>query len=186
MYAISGLSSVAIDQAYLQIINELPANPGMKQVSMSYGFLESQLSLSQLTTDASYFALMVASNVTPFAATGDFGSEPLHTTGNTTITPESPATDPSVTAVGGTSVFLDSGTGAVTSELAWSGSGGGISKVANSRQVWQTGTGVPTGTTRLVPDVAAIADPNTSVRPIIGGQTVLLGNEPGDAGMGGI
>jgi subtilase family serine protease len=88
-------------------------------------------------------------NVTMTAASGDGG----HSVGY-------PAASPYVVAVGGTSLTINSSTGAWESEVAWSGSGGGESAY-EAEPVYQTGY-QPTGK-RGVPDVAYDADPNTGV-----------------------
>ena len=70
-----------------------------------------------------------------------------------------PAYNPSVIAVGGTTLTL-AGDGSVTSETAWGGSGGGQSWVepepAAQRRVQHSGA-------REIPDVSFDADPNTGV-----------------------
>jgi len=72
-----------------------------------------------------------------------------------------PGSDPSVVAVGGTSLELNPDS-TVASEVAWSLSGGGlVSKFM--RPVWQVAPGLPSGTSRGVPDVAFVADPATGV-----------------------
>jgi subtilase family serine protease len=70
-----------------------------------------------------------------------------------------PAYSPAVIAVGGTSLGLTPA-GAVTSETAWSGSGGGISTY-ESRPAYQDR--VNTFPRRGIPDVSFDADPNTGV-----------------------
>lgn len=75
-----------------------------------------------------------------------------------------PASAPFVTAVGGTTLKLNSG---AWSESAWSGAGSGCSSVY-SKQYWQADQGCPN---RTVADVSAIADPNTGVAvygPVLG------------------
>ena len=62
----------------------------------------------------------------------------------------------------------------MTNESAWSGSGGGISSVF-ARPAWQKGTGVPQGTMRLVPDVAAAADPDDPALIVINGTQSVVG-----------
>src|SRR2546426_3555489 len=52
---------------------------------------------------------------------------------------------------------LSPGCGGYASESAWSGRGGGVSRVF-ARPAFQSGWGVPAGTRRLVPDVALEAD----------------------------
>ena len=69
---------------------------------------------------------------------------------------EYPAASRYVTAVGGTSLFLNPD-GSYNSEIAWSGSGSGCSKY-EAKQPWQLDTGCAR---RTVADVSADADPNT-------------------------
>ncbi len=87
--------------------------------------------------------------------------------------PEVPSVDPNVIAVGGTSLFL-TGTGQVSSESAWTDGGGGISTQFN-RPVWQLGNGIPTGTQRVVPDVASAADPDTGCYVVLNGKVTQFG-----------
>ena len=69
---------------------------------------------------------------------------------------EYPAASRYVTAVGGTSLFLNPD-GSYNQELAWSGTGSGCS-VFESKQPWQVDAGCAK---RMVADVSAVADPNT-------------------------
>jgi subtilase family serine protease len=118
--------------------------PGVSVVSMSWGGSES----SYLTTKDGYFTTPAGhAPVTFVAAAGDSGSEA-----------EWPASSPNVLAVGGTSLRTGSG-GSYGGESAWSGSGGGFSRVY-SVPTYQAG--VVTGH-RAVPDVAYDADPNTGL-----------------------
>lgn len=92
---------------------------------------------------------MSAQGITYMCASGDSG---------TTIEPYSyPNYDPEVLMVGGTIATVN-GSGVRTSEVGWSGSGGGWSTKAvafNTRPSWQVGTGVPTNINfRMSPDVA--------------------------------
>jgi subtilase family serine protease len=89
------------------------------------------------------------------ASTGDFGYGVAF-----------PASSPHVTAVGGTTLNLDSN-GARLNETAWAGAGSGCSTVYNEPS-WQTpnhanmaNNGVCT--MRMIADVSADADPNTGV-----------------------
>src|SRR5207247_1785664 len=100
-------------------------------------------STSQMQTDAQYFASMAGSGVTVFVSSGDGGSSPDSNGGHNGPTQvENPASDPSVTSVGGTSLFLNGTTGSVSSESTWFDGGGGMSVIFN-RPAWQTGSGVP-------------------------------------------
>lgn len=71
---------------------------------------------------------------------------------------EYPAASPYVTAVGGTSLFLNAD-GSYDQELAWSGSGSGCS-ILEPKPTWQKDGGCAH---RTVADVSADADPSTGV-----------------------
>jgi kumamolisin len=176
VYATKDLSTVHIDEAYARIVSDLPSQPDLHQVSLSYGLGETYTTASQVQTDDNYFAELASAGVTVVVSSGDGGSSP-GTSGQDHSGPvqvETPASDPNVTAVGGTTLDVDASTGNVTSETAWANGGGGISIYFN-RPVWQTGTGVPSGTTRLVPDVACAADPNTGGFLILNGAEYIVG-----------
>jgi kumamolisin len=87
---------------------------------------------------------------------------------------ECPANDPNVTSVGGTSLYLNSATGAVSSEAAWSFGGGGSSQFF-ARPTWQSGAGLQAGAYRTVPDVALVADLNTGGYLVLNGQVWIVG-----------
>ena len=169
VYASLDLASNHLDQALQAVINDIPANPSIHQLSMSYGLGELNGSVSQNQTDSQYYATLASKGVTCFASSGDDGS----TDGGSSLQVENPASDPSVTAVGGTSLRLNS-SGAVSSETVWSGTGGGHS-VQFARPAWQTGSGVPSGTDRLVPDVALPADPSTGCLVVLNGSSQQYG-----------
>jgi kumamolisin len=161
VYGVTALTSVALDQAYAQIYNDLPNYPGLKQVSLSFGGDENGAPGSQLQTDDAYFAELASAGVTVFAAAGDDGLV------------QSPASDPNVTGVGGTSLVLNSN-GTIQSETVWSSTGGGLSGFF-SRPSWQTGKGVPGGSMRCVPDVALSSDPNNGGLVIYNGAQYSVG-----------
>jgi kumamolisin len=170
VYATASLASSSLDMAYSRILSDATNNPGLglHQMSMSYGGGEVVIGQSQINTDDQLFLNLVNAGVTPFASSGDNGS----TNGSSSLQVESPASDPNVTGVGGTSLVLDSN-GNESSEVVWNDSsgatGGGASTffTSNSKTIsngtstaswtWQTGTGV-SGNARLVPDVALTAD----------------------------
>jgi kumamolisin len=169
IYATRSLAFAWLDQAYQQIVNDLPSQPTLHQVSMSFGLGETYESAGQMQTDSQFFATIAGQGVTIFVSTGDGGSSP-RPDGNYggPVQVEAPANDPSVTAVGGTTMTLNRSTGQVSTENAWSGGGGGQSTFF-SRPFWQISTGVP-GSGRLVPDVALDADPNTGVYLVVNGS----------------
>ena len=169
VYATQDLSFEHVDQAFQQILTDLPNEPTLHQLSISLGGGESAVPTSQLVADAQYFALIAAQGVSIFVSSGDTGSS---VDGSLQVSYF--ASDPSVTAVGGTSLFLSTCSGNTLSEIAWDGSGGGISTFF-SRPDWQVGSSLPTGTTRLVPDVASAADPDTGSVIILDGVQVQIG-----------
>lgn len=177
VYGTTDLSFVNVDQAFQAIISDLPTQPDLHVVSISLGAGENDVPPSQLQTDAQYFATMAANGLSIFVSSGDSGSEEGGITQVSYF-----ASDPSVTAVGGTSLSLNTATGTVSSETAWSGSGGGMSGFF-ARPAWQVGNGVPPGSTRLVPDIASAADPSTGALVILGGFQYQFGGTSWSAPM---
>ena len=127
-------------------------NLGAKQVSMSWGAAE-------FSGETSYDSHFNKSGVSFFAASGDNGSGVIW-----------PAASPYVVAVGGTTLSLDAN--GLASEVAWSGSGGGVSayeKKPTYQSGWQSTTA------RTVPDVSYNANPST-------GFPVYISNYNGSTG----
>ena len=176
VYAAGSLAFTDLDKALQNIISDLPNQPGLHQLSISLGLGETYLSSSsQMQTDAQYFATLASAGVSVFVSSGDAGSNPSSTGGSGGPQQvEYYSSDPSVTGVGGTTLNLNTSTGAVTSETAWSGSGGGTS-ITFSRPSWQTGAGVPTGNFRLVPDVCLVANPSTGAYVYLNGSVQQIG-----------
>jgi len=172
------------DQAMLRIISDLSSQPQMHQLSVSYGSNEDQYSSSQMKTDAQYLATIAGKGVSVFFASGDGGSRPDPNSGlygsNDPPQVGYPASDLSVTGVGGTTLVAQnySGTNPGYTESAWfsdsGGSGGGVSQQFG-RPAWQVGEGVPSGSQRLVPDVAAAADPNDGAYLVYNGTAYAVG-----------
>ena len=180
IYAIGSLRTDYANAAYLQIYNDLPAQPGLHVVSLSFGSYELQMSQVSWQTTSQYFASLASSGVTVFAASGDGGSNPNSTNGHYDATAPVqtwyPASDPNVTGVGGTNLTLSTTNGTETSETGWSGSGGGISTLFTSRPAWQVGAGIPTTPGgRLVPDVAALGNPDTGFYIYLQGKGTQAG-----------
>ncbi len=168
VYATHDLTDPHLDRAYQQIYQDAKTLTGLRQISLSYGIGETEVSTAQLQTDAQLFANLASIGITVFASSGDDGSTP-----DGTLQPGSPADDVNVTGVGGTSLVLDNA-GAVSGETAWDGSGGGISGFF-ARPSWQKGPGVSAGTKRLVPDVSLPADPQTGAVVYLNGVRVEYG-----------
>ena len=127
------------DTAINAAINVAKAITGVHQVSMSFGSDESVSTVD--TTEYNQ------TGVTFFASTGDTANERSY-----------PALFPNVIGVGGTKLLFSSGV--VTSETAWSSSGGGPSTVI-ARPTFQNIVSAIVGTKRGSPDISALADPAT-------------------------
>lgn len=167
-------------------------------VSQSFGTAEGAFgSIASLQNLRHAFQTGTAAGITFVAASGDDGStgaakQPVGKGGATLPTPEVgwPASDPLVTAVGGTNLctspfdgtVIDSADGPADCssgdrETAWNGSGGGFSKVF-ARPDYQAGVAaIPSGT-RGVPDISMNASCGTYV--------VVLDTAPGYGGYYGV
>ena len=131
--------------------------------------------------------------ITVCVSTGDDGSEAQVQDGRAHV--NYPATDPSVLAVGGTTLHKKSGqVPAIASELVWndgpgSGTGGGISDYI-AVPSWQQGIVPPSINPtnfqgRAIPDVAANADPDTGYLTYSGGQFGIVGGTSASAPLWG-
>ncbi len=189
LYASQSYGFSNLDEVYQQIYTDVTNHPeyGIHQMSMSYGLGETYTTDSQVQTDDQYFLELASAGVTLFASTGDGGSTPGPNGGGDVSGPlqvYTPASDPNVTAVGGTSLYLNSD-GSVNSETVWNSSSvfgstntsatGGGQSIYFNRPYWQSGTGVPAGTARLVPDVSSAADPSTGAVLIFNGTQYTIG-----------
>ena len=134
-----------------------------------------------------------AQGITFFSSTGDWGA---YDQGFGQTLPYGgllyPSTDPFVTAVGGTSLYMNTtagylqyppanATGTYGYETAWSwdnargwSSGGGFSSFI-ARPTWQTGPGIPSGNARGAADVAWDGDPETGVLVNLEGVFYIYG-----------
>jgi kumamolisin len=185
VYASGSLQFSALDQALDRIIADLPANPGLRQLSISLGLGETYMGgpSGEVAAQHMRFLKLAAAGVNVFVSTGDAGSNP-DPTGHSPTGPlqaEYESTDTAVIAVGGTSLFLKAD-GSVASEIGWAAGGGGRS-ILFKRPPWQTGNGVPAGTDRLVPDVCAAADPSTGAFLVLHGKTMGIGGTSWSAPM---
>jgi kumamolisin len=185
VYASGSLQFSALDKALDRIIADLPANPGLRQLSISLGLGETYMGGPDGEVAAQHmrFLKLTAAGVNIFISTGDAGSNPDQTGHSPTgpLQAEYESTDPSVIAVGGTSLQL-AADGSVAAETAWSAGGGGRS-VLFPRPPWQVAPGVPSGSDRLVPDVCAAADPNTGALLILHGRPMGIGGTSWSAPM---
>ena len=120
-------------------------------ISMSFSEAES-CSTADLADQHAAFERAVAQGITLVAASGDHGPMQPTCDGPPVLAVGTPASDPLVTAVGGTNLVADPTSGAYQSETAWSHSGGGFSSVY-SRPGYQAPF-QKNNAARGVPDVA--------------------------------
>ncbi|MBE3560674.1 MAG: S53 family peptidase [Ktedonobacteraceae bacterium] len=156
-------------------------------ISLSVGTSESCYTDAEIGAWHNVFRQARERNIGVFVAAGDTGSNAgvCDEAGNLVSNGQGvlyPASDPLVTAVGGTTLFA-SRTGVYQRETVWNRSqttggatGGGFSRIF-TRPAYQDGL-ARTGSQRGIPDVAYVADPLTGV-PIVSsflvpGQTVIL------------
>jgi subtilase family serine protease len=125
-------------------------------ISMSFSEAESCPSAGFLADEHATFERAVDEGITLVAASGNNGGLQRDCTGAFVPAVGTPASDPLVTAVGGTDLTVDASTNAYASEVAWSGSGGGFSSVYG-RPSYQAPFNK--NKARGVPDVAWHASP---------------------------
>jgi kumamolisin len=153
------------------------ANDGCAVMSISWGDSESGWSNSDMQATEAAAAAAVAAGMTVFAAAGDNDADDDDNNGQPSV--DCPASCPSVVGCGGTTK-PQSGT-----EIVWDnsppgqpngeGTGGGYSAVFPV-QAWQVGVpAAPAGLGRMVPDVAANADPNTGYTIYAHGASTVIG-----------
>src|SRR3954452_20377986 len=141
----------------------LHATPPPDSVSISWGAPESNWTQQARNAMDAVFAQLVAQGIPVFAASGDGGSADGTGSDVTTV----PASAPHATGCGGT-VLAGSGT-TITSEVAWPGSGGGVSKVFPA-PAYQSGLGL---SGRGVPDISGDAAPQSGYTVFVGSTSPL-------------
>jgi kumamolisin len=160
------------------------ATPTPAAISISWGASEDSWTAQARGALDEAMADAAALGVTVTAAAGDDGSADQVQDGHAHV--DFPAASPHALACGGTRLVADAATGAVTSETVWNNgagggaTGGGVSG-AFALPDWQGGAGVPTRsgsqgrTGRGVPDVAAVADPQTGYQVRVDGSDTVIG-----------
>jgi subtilase family serine protease len=140
-------------------------------------FLDSSGTYTTTGFGPTEFAALAAEGIATFVSSGDSGAQACAAFA-TLPNPSAdcvnyPASDASVTAVGGVTTPLDNAGRFVGPMTAWgqqtasgaAGSGGGISAYI-PQPVWQTGTGITVGN-RNLPDISLEADAATGVATIV-------------------
>ena len=148
-------SDVGLEDA----IEDAANDPTLHSVSNSWAFGgEAEWGAEDpfLLVSQNSFALAAAAGTTFYFSTGDSG----------TFQSGFPSDSQYVVAVGGTSTYSTSNPATYSTTTTWSGGGSWCSNVI-ARPAWQTGAGVSAHAPcpgRAIPDVSAIADPNTGIR----------------------
>jgi kumamolisin len=137
----------------------LNATPAPDAVSISWGAPESSWTQQARNAIEALFAQLVAKGIPVFVASGDNGSKD----GTGADVTDFPASAPHATGCGGT--ILSGNGSAISSEVAWPGSGGGVSKVFPA-PAFQSSLGLAG---RGVPDISGDAAPQS-------GYTVFVGS----------
>lgn len=166
-------------------------------ISQSFGEAETCMDPNLLKKQHTLFELAAKKKITVFASSGDSGASQFNCDGTVAILSAStPASDPLVTGVGGTTLNADSTTGAYIGETAWTEqllgcnppavalddincSGGGFSTIY-SRPAFQFGIPNTSGSGRGVPDVSYNAGVNGGVLTHCGICNLLSGLDPAD------
>jgi subtilase family serine protease len=129
-------------------------------ISQSFSEAESCPSSQFLADEHAVFAQAVASGISLVAASGDLGPAQHTCDGTIVVGAGTPASDPLVTAVGGTRLIADVTTGQYITEVGWGdrfgASGGGFSAVY--RRPGNQAPFVKDNSSRAVPDVAWSSD----------------------------
>ncbi|MBG0740368.1 S8/S53 family peptidase [Paeniglutamicibacter antarcticus] len=157
------------------------AVPAPAAISISWGQSEdawtgqARNAMDQAMQDAAILGVSVT------AAAGDDGSTDRATDKKAHV--DFPASSPHALACGGTRLDATPATGAVKSETVWNNgasggaTGGGVS-TAFGLPLWQGSAGVPAPdgkSGRGVPDVSAVADPQTGYRVRVDGHDMVIG-----------
>jgi photosystem II stability/assembly factor-like uncharacterized protein len=160
----SGLTNAGCngsDTGLLETMEDAANDPTLHSVSNSWAFGgEAEWGATDpfLVSSENILTLAAAAGTTFYFSTGDSG----------TYQSGYPSDSPHVVGVGGASTWSTSDPATWSTTTAWSGGGAWCSNVF-SRPAWQTGAGVTAYAPcpgRVIPDVSAIADPNTGIRVI--------------------
>ena len=159
------------DAGFAAAISQAVADK-MDAISISWGAPENEWSASSIAAFNAAFQAAAAAGITVTVAAGDNGSSD----GESGKHVDFPASSPYVLGCGGTSIQSTS----PVSEVVWNdGSQGGATGGGISSEFaipsWQTKANVPGGKFRAVPDVAAVADPDTGYIIVANGEQIVVG-----------
>ncbi len=144
-------SALNSDVGELSMFTAILDDNRSKVVNYSWGTCEKNVTSQHSEDMKKVLARAVAQGINIFVASGDNGSDGC---GDKSIVVDFPSASPYVVAVGGTTF---QGNNTAPAEIAWSGSGGGISSLFDL-PVWQSSFRAPY-VRRSSPDVGFNADP---------------------------
>ena len=157
---------------FADVIDAIVADGRARTISISWGRCDVPADVSNSTrrADERSFQAAVAAGMTIYSSSGDFGAYDCRADSpdDLTLTTDWPSGSQYVVSVGGTRLEVRTSGGYLTEEgwedtLEGSGGGGGIA-VRGPRPSWQVNVGVDLAGAdghRVIPDVAAAADPDS-------------------------
>lgn len=166
-------------QGVLDTYNRIATDNIAKQASSSWGIGENFVNSQSLQAENAIFQQMAAQGQTIYVAAGDSGAYDDYPT--TTPIVDDPSAQPYVSAVGGTSLTVDSNTGAYVSEKVWNdglgnGAGGGGVSAVWPIPSWQTNVStVASKTNRNTPDISLNSDQFKAYAIYFSGWTLFGG-----------
>jgi kumamolisin len=170
------------DAGFLDAVSHAAhADPTPAAISISWGQSEDQWTAQARTAFDGALVDAAALGVTVTVAAGDDGS--TDRASDRRVHVDFPAASPHALACGGTRLDADPSTGTVSAETVWNNgagngaTGGGVSD-SFPMPSWQAQAGVPQvggKTGRGVPDVAAVADPQTGYQVRVDGSDLVIG-----------
>ncbi len=157
-----------LNSTFDDIYEQTVVDPRIDVVTTSWGSCEAGADANEVAADNDLFEQGAAEGQTRFAASGDNGSKDCGTNNPpdglpgqpNPINVDFPASSPWIGASGGTTLVLNSNR-TIHSEIAWSGSGGGVSGFFALPPYQSVVPTLANPNYRNVPDVALDADPNT-------------------------
>ena len=174
----------AVTRGTFEAAGERPTN----SISISWGQAEEAWTPQAMQGLSTAFKKAAMKGISIFAAAGDDGAVDNAPSGR--FNTDYPASDPNVTAAGGTRLLIERGQ--ISSEMAWNSSGGatggGISQKF-PRPDYQSNLAIPKNPQnpnflgRGVPDIAGNADPSTGWKIRVGGVDQLSGGTSAVAPM---
>lgn len=156
----------------VDLFAKIAADNSADIVSISWGICEAATDAS---AEAPIFQQMAAQGQTVLAAAGDAGSSDCQPVdGTSTLSVDDPASQPYVTAVGGTHITSFD----PFHERVWndgSGAGGGGVSSVFPRPDWQSAPGMDSGSMREIPDLSVTADPRVGFPAYYSGRWTTYG-----------